>query len=965
MTVIPTISQRVSHAEVTYKTFLRTIVAEGIFSDSERSRQSGMLKENEKKEITAGTRIDVRTPFLAAISGKGGWVADKGKAERYARFTNVSLLDHLCSVVRGALVFAEMDLTAFGVAGTELDRRLARIAAVAFLHDADKMLGLSRSEELTPEHVGILLKHYGVDRFLEQFAEWLEPDILIACIDEVEITRGGRLRPGAPIPPRDLVRDCAYVRLADRLDGKFLDTEEGGADAVIRQLADFDGLRTDVIKKTMRVVRIEDPHSTFLLDELQAALSDACLIRHGVRPLIELHHDGRLLCIVPEDGFDDVVSEALRLVVKPLKGEMRININNKGAIYLLDASAKLTELTNIVQLSEVKLREDLLRVKKDFAIRHRDGLDDLFASTSYLPIWPENLQNFGAQLVPPFRVPESEEGISAFLLDTQTIACVLCCTTAKDFQDSREVELCDLLKESLDLDLPSWLGEADNVSRRSVLAALSAAYARENRELWDKLLGLDGLAALWLEGRPGRKGLNDGIESSGLRLAAVVEQHFSALVRRKLVIAKDETAEGRCHFTNQPVGAEARIDLNTGLYAVKISAFSGREGRFESHENSKAETLLSPIAEAEHRLRQIRFGKPSTRREVAVQVSSPTTAGLFPALAFDGSGPDHFLLTKNLTFSDVLRRKRDGDKLTFSDLDGHERRLRIARYEEFPKRLVGVGNAPGQIAFIRRVFEVSRRTGRPVHLFRGLPRPTAAFVSFDALPSAVELMLEGLEFRLEQIDEKIELLEKLEAIAETTGFGLDLALAIGDPQSRFGAACDALARCERGAENDLRLQGIRSFLVNILEKSETLMSDIDRAIVAFGEAMAKVQRARNSSDGGNIPETGFRVALEAAENSVRIGQSSEDAIEAAVGGLLQDTLERRGLYARRDVRGGESLAEALNEAVKIFVRDVWFGAFIGKSPMMKRRRIAIASYRWAFERAARKHRNAQNIPDAA
>ena len=148
MTVMPILPQRSNSAERVFRAFLKTIVAQGVFSDAERGEQSGILKESEKKEIDAGKRIDARTPRLAAISGKGGWVPDPEKATRYARFTNVSLLDHLCSVVRGALVFAELDLKVSGVADAELEPRLARIAAIGFLHDGDKMLGLSRTEEL-------------------------------------------------------------------------------------------------------------------------------------------------------------------------------------------------------------------------------------------------------------------------------------------------------------------------------------------------------------------------------------------------------------------------------------------------------------------------------------------------------------------------------------------------------------------------------------------------------------------------------------------------------------------------------------------------------------------------------------------------------------------------------------------------------------------------------------------------
>lgn len=949
-----------------FSEFLATVVAEGVFSDEERTRQSGLLEDEAKREIALAKRIDARVPFLAAISGKGGWSPDPDKAKVYGRFANVSLLDHLCSVVRGALVFAELDLRAFGVTGTDLEQRMAVIAAIAFLHDADKMLSAARSEQLAPEQIAGLSGRYHIDRFLQNFGKQIDPAIFLACIEEVEVTRKGWLRPGMPVPPRELLRDCKYVQLADRLDGKFLDTspETGGPHAIIKDLNGFEGLRTGALKKGMRVIRIDDPHSAFLLDELQEALSYACLERHGHRPLIEVHHDGRLLCILPEEGLNEVVEVALRSATRELGAGIRVDINTRGAIRLLDAPATLAELAAAVGAALQKTRDDLLRVSIDFAKERRQELDEFFQQTPFLPKWPERLASFAGRLVPMFQGNGADDFLNAFLSDAQLTACTLSCTDVPNSKKlgipvdvDREAELRQDLTEHLGVQLPEWLGAADPISRRAVLAAFVAAKAQQEPTWREKLLGADGRVALWLEGRGERKGLNAGIAASGSRLAEAVKKHFTALIHGRLVIADDENVEGRCHFTNQPVSRDTPISMSTGLYAVNVTAFSGREGRPEAFNAVVRQTLVSPIAEAEHRLRQVRFGKKSDKRNVPVRVSSPTTAGLFPALLFDRSSTGDFALSAELAFSDILRRKTDGGKLTFSDTDGLMRRMRIARYEEMPTRLMTSGREPGQIAFVKMVFEVAQRTGRPVHLFRGLARPNPAFVAFDALPPAIEFMLGGREFRLEQLGEKIRLLKGIEAIADATGFGVELALAVGDPATRFAASCDALIRCAR-REEEREAKAIRDFVINLIEQSEILMTNTDRALVDFGEAMARVQRAPIRSDGGSVSETGLRVALAATEAMLRMGQTSPDALKAAIAGELQDALSRRSLYAGRGARE-ETLNDAIASAVDIFVNKVWSGAFKGRSPAMKARRVAIATYRWSFERAARANRAPQ------
>ena len=155
-------ANRVDVARNVFSRFLEIVVRDHVFSDAERTRASGPLNETVRKDIDAKKRIDGRAPFLTAISGKGGWHPDPATAEDRARWSNVSLLDHICSVVRGALVFAELDLSATGVAEPDLKRRLAIIAAIAFLHDADKIVGKrsdGRSLALSGGRARLSLRH--------------------------------------------------------------------------------------------------------------------------------------------------------------------------------------------------------------------------------------------------------------------------------------------------------------------------------------------------------------------------------------------------------------------------------------------------------------------------------------------------------------------------------------------------------------------------------------------------------------------------------------------------------------------------------------------------------------------------------------------------------------------------------------------------------------------------------------
>ena len=214
-------------AQEIYEAFLTTVVKDHIFGSDERDRTQ-LISDVEKVEIVKGARIDARPPPLCLISGKGGWSEDPAIFAKRKKFTNVTLLDHLISVTRGALVLAEVDIRAASpsLSDEALKRRLARIAAVAFLHDADKMLEIERTQLLAVGDIKLLSERYGISQFLDQFGAVFSVELLLQAIDGVETSRADRIRPGEPILDRETNADVAYVRLADRLDGAFLDSSK-------------------------------------------------------------------------------------------------------------------------------------------------------------------------------------------------------------------------------------------------------------------------------------------------------------------------------------------------------------------------------------------------------------------------------------------------------------------------------------------------------------------------------------------------------------------------------------------------------------------------------------------------------------------------------------------------------------------------------------------------------------------
>jgi hypothetical protein len=268
---------------------------------------------------------------------------------------------------------------------------------------------------------------------------------------------------------------------------------------------------------------------------------------------------------------------------------------------------------------------------------------------------------------------------------------------------------------------------------------------------------------------------------------------------------------------------------------------------------------------------------------VSAFVSSPTSSGLFWSLRLTwlSGGP-----TNELSFYDVVRARKEAGKKLFVESDAVEigARTMIGRFAALPTRLSASGNTPGLIGFAAIVIDAARRAGRPVHVFRGLPRRSNAFVEFDCLPRPVERALEA-EFdsaalRLEDLPDASRLVRLVEAIIEQPGLGLDIALDFADPATRLGAGCLALATLDRA--DDEKTRPLRAQIRTLTRKAS--MDQIDDPIIAFAKAMTRVQAAPRADASNAEKDLGISVAIEAVEGARRIAHQSRESLVDVIAG---------------------------------------------------------------------------------
>ncbi|EFK07862.1 conserved hypothetical protein [delta proteobacterium NaphS2] len=921
-------------AALVYRRFLTQVVEAYVIKD----RLGGPLGEKTRKKVESETMIDPRIPRLMAISGKGGIAPDPEKQAVYSNFFNVSLLDHLLSVTRGAITLAALDWMGQNpeMDPTVLKRRLCVLAVVAFCHDLDKDLRLPRNTQLETPAVLERMSRYGIDAFLASVEVSLTPDVLRYLVQKVEATQAHRTPP-AELPPRAYESLPLYARLADRLDGTWLstDAETGGLKGVIRLLSgDQSCLHTDLLRN-WKPVHLFDPHHPFILDELQKWLSLMSLELSGVSPLIEVHQDGHLFMLIPGDAYHEITANALDRLCHQLPFNLKLDVSNRGVPSLYNGQPSHKEM---MEFTENRLTPknftDLFKIKNELMASLDPLLDDLLSNIGLPPKWPTNptgaLTTIYATL--DHIDPADREWLS------RAVHLVLLLNLKVDARPKgsvpsppeREKQLLTVIRENR----PDWITDIpDDASRRTVTALWAATLAAEDVDILDRVWEANGcLLQKWLEGGDNCPGFNRFILREGAAVVAGVRNRLECLLAGKRVAVENESAKGRCIFTDEPVDFNRTINQASGLYGVKVSAFSGREGRPELINSERSHTNVGFASMAEHKIRaeahEIQGGRESGTPTL---VSSPTTSGLFGGLGLTDDRAMGAMSLYDLTRYEVKKGR------VLKGIEAYQGRHRMARLERIPEPL------KGQVDFLRMLLTAARRLGRPIHLFRGLPTLRKEYFYFDGMPRILVELLGDNGLYLEELPIAIDQLRMAFDLLETNGLGYDVLKRYAAKSTRFGAIC--LARCHlqdrEQKRSELSNRLYREFTTYM--EDETIMNEQEGALVRLGRAAAGIQKNPGVKPSANEELMVFKICLDAANEARRIGQEDAASLVYAVAGELETNLVRKQKAWETKIFMDNCFAVA-----ELFVNDVWFGVLEGKSPTQKSRRILSSIYRMAF-----------------
>lgn len=927
---------------------------------------------------TPAARIDGRPVRLLTISGKGGWSPDP-KAKGWEEHDNISLLDHLLSVARGALMFWLADRARPGLSHTE-QAEIERIACagvcIAFLHDIDKDLQLPRGAPIDVGDMDERMRRYGIDSFLESHGVRISPSAMLVYIEEVEGTQAARSPAGADYDRR-IAAICPYVELADKLEGTFTNRKPGhGVDGVIELLRRWPVLQSSALKQWAKV-EIHDHLHVFLLDRFQRALSDICKETVGSLPLIEIVHDGRLLCVMPREQAGRIKERVIDGFLNALPYRLRFSVNNRLACEFVGGAASWEACHALMgRTGHWRQFVNLLALPKPFAAEHHEAVDALFDAAGMQTSWSA-LDAAGATAKPALDHPGGDAGgldmepahVLVFLAITLNHTDVKRKSAAPD-AGVREQELLSLLQAEGRMP-PAFVAAVtarDGRVRRVLLALWTVAEIwrlaeddpDEAQSLLNRVAGREGLIALWLEGDDNRAGLADQIDDASRHIVDALRHRFSACLNGTSVPSYDpEVSPKRCILCAEPVAASRTVSTASRAHGIKVSAFSGRDGRNDHLASPSGDTHLCLVCLAELQLRREAQEEFKGSGELPPLISSPATTGLFGGLAYQDEGADVSMGLNDLNRLDL----RKGH--VYHGLDCQQRRIRTARLETLP-------NKDGELVVeLRKTLKAIQRLGRPIHIFRGMPHRHPGIFYFDALPAWLTTLLGGSSLRIEQLPEALRKLELFDNIAGRPGLGIEWAKQLASPQTELGALCVAWsAAIDHGgrAGRDKAAWSLietrtREWVLALIKNSgdgSMNVNDSQDPLIRLAWLASRIQKRRSTRDSTNKQLLCWKIALDFYPGAERSTTRDRTALVLGLAGTLEEELNRKQDSAAKKHRDDRPLSEGCKEFATHFADEVWDKVFRSREPTSREQRRAAAIYRFALLEAYRE----RGIPES-
>ncbi|MDD1826218.1 hypothetical protein LRP52_28995 [Photobacterium sp. ZSDE20] len=916
------------------------VLLESVVSGALMKDRTGGLSDEALTQISQNKRIDIRPPLWSACSGKGGIGYENN-------YRNVSLLDHCISVATGAITFSASKMVSDGwEVGEKLERYLFMVGLVALLHDVNKLLdgSPSLSDKKVDSLMSDLYQRWDLENVVSQYGLDLDAKALFRLINLVE---AGTALTGAEGGVEDrllrvLVRK--YVRLADQLDSTFAKLgSDGGINGVLKLIATCNNILPDNLLH-WRHISLFDPAHPYLLDKLLAHLSVQCRQISGLPPLLAIHHDGQLDILLPEVLASEIADAALSRFNRSLQPELSIDISTAQLPTILNGKPTWSQLSAAYLEQEVEVNNTRLlsvgRIDADYFINYvADGRFGLSFSQ-------KSLNQKGATLSPePFESGDVNE--EHFFLISGLIILVL-----SHPSKSKRVKLPSyldrigliekaLLEQDYKITIPDELRH--QLSQRAWFGMEVAALAISNPNIYELLIGSSGILQQIYHGRHDSKGkeisgIIHGLEGNknSPKIDLTIARIKTLLSGKPIIDGLKGRIDGyqACLVTGQP--GEGKILSSDGLLGIKVSHFSNRRGRPAELGKAVGHTFVCPMSSIEYIERGHRHG--SKKVKTPASICSPAVTGLFGEARMDDEREAD--RSDYLDLFDLSRAKL-GDKKVLIGPELFTRRAYLARQESIPAKI------KDQLEWILRLIRAVQRTGRPFHVFAGLPHQRPEILYIDCLPPALRRLAQDRNgFRLEELNELRDKFELASSLLNVHG-SVSLINALSSPTQQYSALCKSLMLLEDRVEdlrkkNNLKeIPSLHRVALLVTERLFTLrgtnvMSKQESSIILLAQKAAGLQRAFGTGASRGKQQLIFRLILDEIRQSVRNKKTSDHELRNAIAGKLETKFKGSDMYLgaakhRRDL----STFDACVEIADFFINEIWHQLLNARMPSQK------------------------------
>lgn len=816
--------------------------------------------------------------------------------------------------------------------------------------------------------------------------------------------------PASRITPETVVHVAARcVRWADRLDGAWL---KDGAEALIEHLEKLRHTTTPAAAEALgewTTVTLADSHLPFLLDSLLLTLEQVCSEQTGLPPLVATHMDGRLVAVLPAAAAERVFASAIDRTLADLPFALSPKLNSRKGLAIVGDRPTWGKL--VTHWKNVPQREDGSpadpREAQAFLEVHQDALTPAvwavltelwngdYASRAlgqHLVVAPPTgpLAGKYVPLVPRDRLETLFAGVRDEWDDKNTtcavwekvwspllsLVCILALPTEKGNREhgvpptaeQRQARIRSAV-EAAGVEVPALPWDHPDGFTRAVLTAfwaVGAALAAEQSQ--HPALRLE---TVWRVGRA----LMDGDPASAtVGLAPFfppawqdgakedLRRRWTALASGRSVQSaiSNDAGTHRCLFLDEPLPASTdAIGTEFGLYGVKATAFSGRSGRADNLMGapSSGDNYVSGPARLEHALRYEAFRRQRGKSGgVPITVCAPTRQGLFARIRLASGLEDSACQPQDVASFDLLRQERKpgarvltAETIALDQFLPRGNGIRLGRFEDFPPRLAD------QVDFLIRWVDTASRFGRPVHLFRGLPRPEKSFFFFDALPSVLATWLGGRSWRLEEMPAVADRLRLAQWVINRKegGPGETWLHRLISPETSWAAAAWMLSLKNPDDPTSHAvpyrliplLSSIVEFAVNTHSEA-TLMQDLADANTAFQKFQGGFRNLSNADS-----QRAWNIAYDAWERHQAENLGSAVSLVDFIAGNLRAELGRKGsLVSNPEGRVTANASEAVDRFAEIFAR--FAPSFLRSCEL---RRPMTGAYVYCLEKADQRH----------